>query len=542
MQVTTTQQQAEQLYNGSLLQDFAIQSEPAVKRITRTGGTYFRRADGKEPQFLYPAPKTYAPTLKTNLIGGKRVAYHERPYDPWAPVHTTANGKMKTSTTRVWNVKENVTDKLEYIASTVETVYTPEMRQRGLAPQALFTLTTYPNKFAPEGPTKIFLPSGFTADVSPVEIVTAVTKKIQTGSIDYHTVVEKAEKGLRVTNVVDGNPNAVRLMFYPADKPLAKLLNGTRDKSWDGLNARVHWLTKTLSDMTEKEHEESDWVQRAEAAITLGSYKHDGTLRCIICRKNPLDGFLTCSSCDADNGFSVEMPGEKDFEILHDTTKGKVRTGKGQAFFDGEGFSYTETDTVDFNHDRSGNGFQDDAQHESFLENKSWKGQVAGSARPIPLEEEKFCWILAAKFSGFTVKGSRAWFKAQRAAAQIAGRFILGYSCGQVSAMIPDTTSEGVKQFTGRVTKKGYWKSIASKPAPKEWTTALMSGLLRPLYPRWVTTGEQVETFQERQARRGRRKRLLDPLALDRERLARRAEKARKRRKEREDEDKEKAA
>jgi hypothetical protein len=518
MQVTTEEQQEEKLYNGSRLQQFANQSAPTVKRITRSGGTHFRREDRKESLVLHPAPKTYAPTLCTEMKGGKRVQYHEKPYDPWAPVYFTGDEKMKTGTTKVWYVKDNtVPDRLKHIAETVETVYTPEMRQRGLAPQPVFTLDTYPKKVDPAGPAKV-LPSWSVAEVTPVEKATDAT-----------TVVKQVDMGLRVTKVLEGNPKMAGLTFYPVDKPVTTLLKGKQDKSWDGLNARVYWLSGNLSAMAGTEHEKGDWVQRAKAAIAFESFKHDGTLRCIICRKNPLDGFLTCADCDVENGFSGTMPSANDFEILRDTTTGVVRTGKGQASFTDGGFECSETESIDFAQNRMDHGFQDDGQHEKFLENKSWKGQVAGADEPIPFEEEKFCWILAVKFTGFTVQGSRAWFRAQRAAAQIAGRYILGYSSAKVSAMVPNTTPESVAKFTGRIAEDGYWESIACKPAPKDLAAALQLGLLRALYPQHLTTGELVESFSETKARRGRRKRLLDPVMLNKERTARRAEKARQR-------------
>jgi len=148
---------------------------------------------------------------------------------------------------------------------------------------------------------------------------------------------------------------------------------------------------------------------------------------------------------------------------------------------------------------RKDNGFQDDEKSLSvytypFLDephgNENSKLDETNNNRP--LDETELAWILAAKYKGFMVKGTKAYKKARRAAAQLAGHYVLGKSFAEI-AKIVDGKENSVNRFCTR-SRKEYADNMVRGPMPEGVRTALAKGLLRELYPPAVTTGYLVRS------------------------------------------------
>jgi hypothetical protein len=256
-----------------------------------------------------------------------------------------------------------------------------------------------------------------------------------------------------------------------------------------------HWLLVVDRASNQKRRAQSKALDnQADTIAKLLPTVSDGKLRCVGCSERDIDadGFVLCFWCNA--------------QRIQNFLVDRERLGFG-----------LETQRASL---RKDSGFQDDSEAEKAFHyplldapvtaekvteirvqarktalkknfSKEEEQQLAASMirrAARPLEETELAWILSEKCKGWTVRNSQAWKKAQRVAAQLAGHYIFGKTCGQIAQVI-GKEEEALRKICVRH-RAEYFNKLLRGPMPEEARVALASGVLRELYPPAVTSGQ----------------------------------------------------
>jgi hypothetical protein len=216
--------------------------------------------------------------------------------------------------------------------------------------------------------------------------------------------------------------------------------------------------------------------------LTLSAPSTADVLRCIGCDgMNAIDpdGFALCFYCDSSD------------LARHGVTKhidGNVVKNKDKGFQgDGEDLLEEEMDVPYTDETRPASKAVSDEKSEEVDE-----PHQAQEDRPEdrPLEEIELAWILAAKYSGFTVRNSKAYKKARLAAIQLAGHYVLGKSYAEIGRVV-GKSENAVDRFCSRA-RKEYRERMVRGPIPEEVHAAHASQMLREFYPPAEGQGYQM--------------------------------------------------
>jgi hypothetical protein len=231
---------------------------------------------------------------------------------------------------------------------------------------------------------------------------------------------------------------------------------------------------------------------QADAIAKLLPTESDGNLRCIACGKNEIDadGFLLCFWCNT-QGIQDFLVDGKHLDFGMETLRASLR--KNRRFQDDSEaekvshYPLLDTPVSAGRVTEIKEKAQKLARKKNLREEQITKTMLSNAARP--LDEMELACILSVKCgAGWTVRNSKQWKKAQRVAAQLAGHYIFGKTCGEI-AKIVGKEEKAVTKFCER-SRVEYFTKLVRGPVPEEARAALARGILRELYPPAVTSGQ----------------------------------------------------
>jgi hypothetical protein len=252
--------------------------------------------------------------------------------------------------------------------------------------------------------------------------------------------------------------------FLPASRVIRVNSGPHSGKAFTQLDRPTHWLL-VLDKVSRKTRRKERRAHENEAkSLITSSAVSNSELRCIGCGESEIDadGFVLCFYCNS-CGMGNFLGSRQHLDFGKETRRASVRKNS---------------------------GFQDDEQASAAFQFPLLDKPHSDADRP--LDEIELAWILAAKYEGFTVRGTKAHKKARRAAAQLAGHYVLGKSFAEIAKVV-DGKENSVNRFCKR-SRKTYAEEMVRGPMPEEVRTALASGMLRELYPPAVTTGYLVRS------------------------------------------------
>jgi hypothetical protein len=227
---------------------------------------------------------------------------------------------------------------------------------------------------------------------------------------------------------------------------------------------KLYWLSKHKN----RKVRYASYGNKIRSAMAIDSAKRNNFLRCVACLTNAIseDDFLLCDHCCLGHNFAARTVGSPS-SVFETPDSGK------------DGLTVLEEEEL--------RDWSKDESKRRKARNKN-QNTAEPTANVEPLQEIELAWILGSKYQGFTIKGSRAYRKAQRAAAQLAGRFIFGHPFKEIAAAVPSLSEKAAENFCKRA-REDYFRIYVRRPMPAEARTALHDGLFLRLYPVAETRG-----------------------------------------------------
>ena len=232
------------------------------------------------------------------------------------------------------------------------------------------------------------------------------------------------------------------------------------------------------------------WNDKVKEALR-GEFAHKRKLRCVSCRRAEIGDhdFVLCELCVIDLQASVlhwfDVKTDSESNVILDVDSGFAPDSADPNFSEDLANPARDVDrwvhaTTAKTKPRPTGAFFDDQQPYSDEDR--------------PLSEYELAVILATKYSGFTKKGSPAYRKAQKMAAQLVGRYLCGHSYPDLVQAIPRTTEKSITRACDRA-RRDYQQKLWRQPMPDEARDVLRTEFLRCLYPRFAMCGYQTRIF-----------------------------------------------